>query len=131
MRSLTKSAITANRRTPQYVYPNMWGNLSLCDQKLKSSTFGKHCTISKGSSNREKSRSRCLRLLVGMLNFSLMMEYFIPLASTLKEAVCSFGNRVKAISPASRRRLVKLAYSDLLQHGAVSFRYTCLKIYII
>ena len=67
----------------------MWGNLSLCDQRLKSSTFGKHCTISKGSSNRKKSRSRCLRWLVGMLNFSLMMEYFIPLASTFKQAVCS------------------------------------------
>ena len=55
------------------------GHSSLVDQKLKSSTFGKHslkhCKISKGSSNREKSRSRCLRLLVGMLNFSLMMEY--------------------------------------------------------
>ena len=103
--SLTKSAILASFVIALSVYPIIWGHSSLVDQKLKSSTFGKHslkhCKISKGSLNREKSRSRCLRLVVGMLDFSLMMEYFIPLASTLKQAVCSFGNHVRAISTAS------------------------------
>ena len=86
--SLTESAVIASFVIALSVYPIIWGHSSLVDQKLKSSTFGKHslkhCKIFEGSSNREKSRSRCLRLLVGMLNFPLVMEYFIPLASTLK-----------------------------------------------